>query len=820
MSKTRKLTQKKRVYKNKYENSAKNIKGGKVFGEGAFSVVLGEPHIPIKYSSSRTNTSTTRQDDDQYVSKIFFKDSNYNDFINVVNILHYFFQGEKYNELSQYLVLPKIVGNDVIFKIDKDKYQDPDGIFQTNEYWMSTNGVSYYDKTRLKLYNAKEQVLYPKSDMGSLDKLDIKTYDDVIQMLISYKNIAIGISLLHTKDLIHHDIKPDNILIFTKQSGYIYKIADLDTILPIDAFNNTEKKKNSFHISRLFDYWAYQYFPSSIILLFDAIDNPSLDNTISATRVESELNVALIKHENQSYCNLVSTLFFNAIKKLNSVGVKNDRPIIRNLLDILSEKYGISKEGDYELMSQKYGTDESKLKHVKAANKKIANALNANTTLTMTEKQNILLKYIDVYAFFYSILEKLLTFISICDNIELELKKLTEYEKIMDVCRTILTHKYFEQQEYKNNILQLYYKYFNKETTETRTAKFENLLKINDSRNSSNYEPRQQPIVPKYESRFELSSNLDVYHLIAEFAGIFNNLSLTFRDNQIYSYISPINIEFAGKAINHLMDLNKDIPKFYHNLLNQKHFNDMIYNWFDIYKPTCITLLLDIDGINRSGGNINDITTYESKQKLGQTMASNLDVNNHSTYLYDLFKNFKSTAKSKLSDSVYALIMKQLDNILLNKYGTHSEETSKLNLGMQGHSESNLQLLIDSNNDILSYLLDFVSVKNCSTINKDEPAEIYNFVKLLLEYVNIYNITMILLVELVKFIINTDTKFTDNLCIVISKIFSFCATILTTDYFQKGICCNEINTYYYQEVAKLGISRHTLNNVIFVDTAK
>ena len=134
-----------------------------------------------------------------------------------------------------------------------------------------------------------------------------------------------------------------------------------------------------------------------------------------------------------------------------------------------------------------------------------------------------------------------------------------------------------------------------------------------------------------------------------------------------------------------------------------------------------------------------------------------------------------------------------------------------------------LQSLDDSNNTILSYLLEIVPEKNCSTINKDKfrgKNVIYNVIKLLLEYVNIYNITMILLVELVKFIINTDTKFTDNLCIVISKIFTFCVTILTMDYFQKGISCNEINTYYNHEVAKLGISRHTLNNIMFVDTDK
>jgi hypothetical protein len=441
-----------------------NIIGGTVYGSGSFGVVTGDPPAPNKHNempptnkSKRTLGKTrnlsrkTLKNNDKYVSKLFFNESNINDVLNTVNLLTEVCSGKDYKKIfGPYLVLPhEFTKHKLVTEIDTAEYLGP--VFQSDKYWSKMNGV-VDNESRTKLQQATKQVWYPKATGGDLGHLQINNYTEFVNCLHYFKNIVKGVQVLHNKKIVHHDLKPLNILIQknNKNTPY-YKISDLDTLKKLDDFtiDNIEKQ----HVDRLLTTWGYEYFPTCITLLISILK--SRDNTIKSDDsnyvirdgFKVKFNVDSGKRVGKDTEALVAR--FKNILPSSQYGIPTITDINRN-------KYGVTKINDYELTDASGNISNGKFTLLTQLNGQIARLLNnPEANLSLIDKRNILLKYVDIYSIGRSLLELLNNYIT--NSTEVFDDKMKQHiESIMDFLYYTLTYTYFEDQYYSKDILELY----------------------------------------------------------------------------------------------------------------------------------------------------------------------------------------------------------------------------------------------------------------------------------------------------------------------------------------------------------------------------
>lgn len=434
----------------------KNIIGGTVFGSGGFATVTGNPPVPYipnqhvsNWSSKLHKTSRkTIKNADEYVSKIFFNASDVIDVENSINLLKLVCGRHFKKVVGPYLLLPhEFPKQKIVMDIDRDEYLGP--LFQSDKYWSKLNGTLDND-SRDKLQGATKQVWYPKATGGALSDLQITNYSEFIESLYNFKNIVMGIKTLHSYKIVHHDLKPLNILIQEKKQKHFYKISDLDTLTKFDDFTVDNIKKQ--HINRLLHSWGYEYFPTCITLLNSVLQ--SVDNNIDPESSDSiiykgffeEFNI-YAAHRNGAHTKLILEKFKTFFKS------KSNADLILQLIN--RNKFGVTNIKNYELYDSRGRIDNEKYIMLSKYNKYIADSLNSNTEISFSEKRDVLLKYVDIYGIGRCILELVVKFIE-KNTAELDSDTIKHIESIIEFVYNLLTDAYFVEKIYNNDILELY----------------------------------------------------------------------------------------------------------------------------------------------------------------------------------------------------------------------------------------------------------------------------------------------------------------------------------------------------------------------------
>ena len=472
-------TNKQSLKKNHKQNIVPKIKGGAVSGVGTFGVVVSKPAIPVYiprntqrpntqrpntqrpntprpnttlFSRLKTTIKSKLSKNNKLVSKLFFDEQEIEKAIKSIEFLKEAAGSETIEAVfGKYLFLPyKQIDGRYVADINISEYLGPK--FQNERYWRNVNPRNtgdYVSKTALRdsLKGATQQIQYLNATCGSLDDLEIGTFKDFNKFLVKFKNIVNGITLLHSKELVHHDLKPANILCKTIMQKRYYLISDLDTICPVDKFNINElHSNNNFNISRLLENWTYDYWPSCITLLNSCLmakkdiisDNASIYYSILY------INTKLLQPDNYiSKCHNTFKYLIQGIRKIIP-----DSTIIQGYLnEIFKYRYG-SDTIDEDIMDTINGILLKKNKDALVANNKQIADLISNRGLSINEIRNILLKYVDIYSLCMSIINMVNNFLdkSIPRNLEMGAIISQFFNKLFLFLSICMTNQYFKMQ--------------------------------------------------------------------------------------------------------------------------------------------------------------------------------------------------------------------------------------------------------------------------------------------------------------------------------------------------------------------------------------
>lgn len=374
------------------------LDGGKYFGSGTFGVVVGDPAIPT--------SSVEKEPNFAYTSKLFFDVGGIKDVQHTIKLL-YSIAGPRYYEIfNKYLVLPRITSEGkYILPIDTARYY---GEFQSDEYWTNNSGTVERE-SRDKVHEVSNQVQYVKADKGDLKKVKINDVTDFKKFLQSYIGIINGITELHKYNIIHHDLKPANILVFTQKKYDSYKIADLDSLENISLF--TQNNLYKFHSERLFKFWTYNYFPTISVLLPSVISFPKPE--LNKKNLSSILSSGLSIKNTKKWMSDLLLLVKDAVPILKQK-IPNNTYLLSIIMKIINEKYGASQADSNYIYQLINGTNKEeiiqKLVNINSGHLNILKQI--YDTKGFFKVRNLLIKYVDIYAVGMTFFEKIIDYIN------------------------------------------------------------------------------------------------------------------------------------------------------------------------------------------------------------------------------------------------------------------------------------------------------------------------------------------------------------------------------------------------------------------------
>lgn len=290
MTRTHKRKISKKHKTNKRNHKSRRLKGGKVFGQGTFGVVLGEPRIPCEDEDFDKNAIGTKKE----VTKLFFSDEAINQVVSTIKLLKKSFNVEELKELNNYFILPKKICKPNEIELLKHNSVYSDG-------WRKGLTISRWAQAKQRSQSTYNQGTHDlKKELNSLtDEAGLITFLKKLQRIIE------GIEKLHTKNIMHGDLKLENMVVDLTGN---FKIIDMDDIMDFESL--------TFNPTKLYLGHSYAIWPTLVNMYLTTYFNHGyLSNTnyIEETS-DSEFN--------EYSSNLFHKTFDIMLSKISRPGIK------------------------------------------------------------------------------------------------------------------------------------------------------------------------------------------------------------------------------------------------------------------------------------------------------------------------------------------------------------------------------------------------------------------------------------------------------------------------------------------------------------------
>lgn len=266
----------------KHKKSHKKIyRGGKVYGEGANGIVLGNPRIPCKDENFIDDNINSKHE----VSKVLYNDDSEDEqetFKATNRLLNEKFTPDELVNLTNYVIIPS-----KLCSINWDEVNKHKNIYTPE--WRDNRTISKY----------KEQIISEQGKHDLKKELNtISTKGQIISFLKSMLSIIKALNILHSKNIIHGDIKLQNIIIDNFGN---FKIIDIDEMYDLN--------KDISGPDLFYDNFMYYIWPLASVYTY---------KFYKKTRLSTHIN----KEESSSF-NVQNKNYFNdsIIPILNKINV-------------------------------------------------------------------------------------------------------------------------------------------------------------------------------------------------------------------------------------------------------------------------------------------------------------------------------------------------------------------------------------------------------------------------------------------------------------------------------------------------------------------
>ena len=208
----RKNQTKKRI--RRLHKKSRKTRGGKVFGKGTYGIVFGKPRIPCDTEEFIRDRIESKQE----VSKLFFDENEAKHVVATLELLNNAFTKDELKDLNKYFILPEN-----LCKLNKKEMKTHASVY--NAAWR--------EGTDLRKHNIQTTSDEGKHDLQT-ELLRATTKDEIITLLKKMRRIIEGIDMIHSKNIIHGDLKLQNTMVDLQGN---FKIIDVDELRDVEKLN-------------------------------------------------------------------------------------------------------------------------------------------------------------------------------------------------------------------------------------------------------------------------------------------------------------------------------------------------------------------------------------------------------------------------------------------------------------------------------------------------------------------------------------------------------------------------------------------------------
>ncbi len=289
------------------------MRGGKVFGRGTYGIVLGEPRIPCDTEEFVRDRIESKQE----VSKLFFNEEEVKNVVATLELLNKAFTKDEIKDLNKYFILPEN-----LCKLNKASMKAHKSVY--NDAWR--------EGTDLKKHTIQTTSDQGKHDLNT-ELSSIATKDGIIAFLKKLRRIIEGLDKIHSKNIIHGDLKLQNAMVDLAGN---FKIIDVDELRDIEKLN--------FDASFFYDNHSYAIWPTlanMFLINYYKTKHASNDEFIANTK-SSPFNTSSSGIFHTQYDHTLSLITRPEFSEtlLNEKDPANYKTISDKILKILVKKHG------------------------------------------------------------------------------------------------------------------------------------------------------------------------------------------------------------------------------------------------------------------------------------------------------------------------------------------------------------------------------------------------------------------------------------------------------------------------------------------------